>query len=160
MVTNTSAPADSLNEWLASLPSVAGVRPLDRIPDIARTPQRPAYRRQRPPGEGVVMAPLQEIVSLVRENGVLRWRSGAVSTLGPMRRAGTRAALPAGEVVKQYAFERLDTSQVYSALVGLDQTLTPAAAYSQSTANGLRRFRNGQLEPSRIRAWPRRRRYC
>jgi pimeloyl-ACP methyl ester carboxylesterase len=138
---------DETSAWLAGLPNVAGVRPLDRMPDAVRTPLRPAYRRQRPPDEVLPTAPRQEILSLVRESGVLRWRAGAVSTLGPMRRAGGRAALASGEVVKQYAFERLETSQVYSTLVGLDQTLTPDASYTGSVNNGLRRLQNGQLVP-------------
>jgi len=145
----TAFPAvrDDLRDWLSSLPSVAGVRPLDRMPATSRTVQRSTYRRQRPPDEALPAAPQQEILSLVRESGVLRWRAGAISAFGPLRRAGGRAALPSGEVVKQYAFERLATSQVYSALVGLDQNLTPGAAYTGSNANGLRQLQNGKLEP-------------
>ncbi len=138
---------DTLGEWLAALPVVDGVRPVDRVPTTTRAPhQRPAYRRQRPPGEATASAPQQEIVSLVREAGVLRWRPGASSTMGTLRRAGGRAGLPGGEVVKQYAFERLETSQVYAALVGLDRILTPAA-FAGTPAHGLRRLRRQQLEP-------------
>ena len=141
------APAD-LGAWLSSLPAIDGVRPVDRMPTTTRTPaQRPTYRRQRPPGEPVAAAPQQEIFSLVREGGVLRWRTGAASTMGPRQRAGGRAALPMGDVVKQFAFERLEPSQVYTALVGLDRMLTPAAVYPESAGNGLRRLRNGKLEP-------------
>ncbi len=139
---------NTLGEWLDSLPVVDGVRPVDRMPMTAHASrQRPAYRRQRPPGEPVTHVPHQEIVSLVRESGVLRWRAGAASAMTSRRRGGGRAALPPGEVVKQFAFERLEPSQVYTALVGLDKKLTPAAAYAGSPGNGLRRFRNGQLEP-------------
>ena len=139
---------NTLGEWLDSLPVVDGVRPVDRMPMTAHAPmQRPAYRRQRPPDEPVTHVPHQEIVSLVRESGVLRWRAGAASAMTSRRRGGGRAALPPGEVVKQFAFERLEPSQVYTALVGLDKKLTPAAAYAGSPGNGLRRFRNGQLEP-------------
>jgi hypothetical protein len=138
---------NGLGEWLDSLPVVDGVRPVDRMPMAHAPMQRPAYRRQRPPGEPVTHVPHQEIVSLVRESGVLRWRAGAASAMTSRRRGGGRAALPPGEVVKQYAFERLEPSQVYTALVGLDKKLTPAAAYAGSPGNGLRRFRNGQLEP-------------
>jgi hypothetical protein len=139
-------PKDSLVSWLDSLRSVAGVRPVDRIPRNVITPaQRPAYRRLRPPGERLAAVPQQEVMSLVREAGVLRWRAGAVSTMINGGRAA-RAALPVGEVVKQYAFERLDGSQVYSTLTELDQSLTPLAAYAAGS-NGLRRLRNGQLEP-------------
>jgi hypothetical protein len=143
------SPASSdLGTWLSSLPTVDGVRPVDRIPATPRNAgQRPAYRRQSPPGEPIASAPQQEIYSLVREAGVLRWRSGAATFLEPRSRAGGRASLPVGEVVKQYAFERLETSQVYTALIGLDRTLTPAAVYPGSAGNGLRRFRKGVLEP-------------
>jgi len=88
------APAD-LGAWLSSLPAIDVVRPVVRMPTTTRTPaQRPTYRRQRPPGEPVAAAPQQEIFSLVREGGVLRWRTGAASTMGPRQRAGGRAALP------------------------------------------------------------------
>ena len=139
---------DRINEWLASLPTVEGVRPVDRMPPTTVSArQRATYRRQRPPDMAVAAAPQQQIISLVREAGVLRWRAGALSTLGGERRAGMRAALPGGSVVRQFAFERLETSQVYSALIGLDRTLTPDAVYTGSTGNGLRRLRNGNLEP-------------
>jgi hypothetical protein len=67
-------------------------------------------------------------------------------TPGPRLRAG-RAALPPGEVVQQYAFERLEGSAVYSALVGLDKTLTPGAAYAGSPGHGLREWVGGVLAP-------------
>ncbi|MGY3144204.1 hypothetical protein ACVWYQ_001203 [Bradyrhizobium sp. USDA 3397] len=40
----------SFDDWLASMPEIEGVRPLDRLTDGMR-PQsyRPTYRRQRPP---------------------------------------------------------------------------------------------------------------
>ncbi len=128
---------DNLVSWLDTLPVVAGVRPVDRIPRSARTPaQRPAYRRQQPPDKQLVYVPQQQIVSLVREAGVLRWRSGATSTMLGRSRAG-RAALPVGEVVKQYAFERLESSSVHTALTALDRKLTPAAAYAaKATVSG------------------------
>lgn len=136
---------DNLVSWLDTLPVVAGVRPVDRIPRAATAPaQRPAYRRQQPPDKQLVYVPQQQIMSLVREAGVLRWRSGATSTMLSRSRAG-RAALPVGEVVKQYAFERLESSSVHTALTALDRKLTPAAADAEG--NGLRRLRNGTLEP-------------
>jgi hypothetical protein len=139
---------DSLGEWLSSLPLIEGVRPVDRMPPSLRTPlHRPAYRRQRPPDERVEKPPAQEIISLVREAGVLRWRAGTTFAMAGQRRAGGRAALPAGEVVKQYAFERLDASQVYAALVGLDRTLTPRAGSVSQTDNGLRQLKGGTLVP-------------
>jgi hypothetical protein len=145
-VPTTPLAVPALGDWLSALPAVDGVRPLDRMPTITRQVMRPAYRRQRPPDELVVAAPQQEIVSLVREGGILRWRAGAVSTIGPQPRAGGRASLAVGEVVRQYAFERLEPSQVYSALLGLDRQLTPDAAWTASST-GLRRLRNGTLEP-------------
>jgi hypothetical protein len=62
------------------------------------------------------------------------------------QRIGGRSVLPTGEIVKQYAFERLDTSQVYSALTKLDQLLTPDAAYPSNSLTGLRRVRGGRIE--------------
>lgn len=143
---NPTGNPHNLGEWLSTLPTVDGVRPLDRVPQISRTVMRPAYRRQRPPDELPTAAPQQDIVSLVREAGVLRWRVGAVSAFGTQPRAGGRASLVVGEVVRQYAFERLAPSQVYSALLGLDRQLTPAAAWG-AQVTGLRRLRNGTLEP-------------
>ncbi len=144
------AATDPVVEWLDTLPTLPGVRPLDRMPlATVRPVGRPRYRCQAAPGVGQALAPQQDIFSLVREAGVLRWRAGAAAAPGPRFRAGNRAALPASEVVKQYAFERLPTSKVYSGLTTLDQWLTPAAVYHDSTpaANGLRRLRNGVLEP-------------
>lgn len=150
----TRTPADPVVDWLDTLPTLPGVRPLDRMPLTTMRPAtRPRYRRQAAPGEGQVLAPQQDIFSLVREAGVLRWRAGAAAAPGPRMRAGSRAGLPASEVVKQYAFERLPTSKVYIALTDLDQRLTPAAVYRTTSAttfattNGLRRLRNGVLEP-------------
>ena len=107
----TSSPAPSatpeLKDWLSQLPEVPGVRALDRMPGIVMRPRmRANYRRQAAPGESAsAAAPQQEIFSLVRESGVLRWRAGAAAPAqfaGPRPRAGGRAALAAGEVVKQF----------------------------------------------------------
>jgi pimeloyl-ACP methyl ester carboxylesterase len=145
---NATAPlADGLEEWLATLPDIDGVRPVDRLPaTVRKLAYRPTYRRQLQPGTTLDSPPDQEIISLVRESGVLRWRIGAATSMGTARRAGGRAALPVGQVVKQYAFEKLDTSQVYTALVKLDQLLTPNASYQSNTITGLRQVRNGKLE--------------
>jgi len=138
--------ADSLVSWLDTLPPVAGVRPVDRIPRNVTPLQRPAYRRQHPPDAQHAYVPQQQVMSLVREpGGVLRWRTGATSTMVSRNRAG-RAALPLGEVVKQYAFERLDPSSVHGALTSLDCELTPQATCN-TAKNGLRRLRHGSLEP-------------
>jgi hypothetical protein len=137
----------TLGDWLTTLPDPPGIRPLDRVITSPGSPRRAAYRRRRPPTEVLCLPPDQQIVSLVRAGGALRWRLGV--TAGPAsRRAGARAALPGGEVVKQYAFERLESSQVYSALVGLDKMLTPSAAYAGGSASGLRRLTNGRLGPA------------
>ena len=149
--TAEAPPAPELGPWLSQLPEVPGVRALDRMPASAMLPRvRASYRRQAAPGAGPSTAPQQEIFSLVREAGVLRWRAGAAAPAqfaGPRPRAGGRAALASGEVVKQFAFERLPTSQVYSALTALDRLLTPAAVYRSSTGNGLRRLQGGVLVP-------------
>lgn len=147
---SSPAPTDPVIDWLDALPPLPGVRPLDRMPPASARPAvRARYRRQAAPGEGQAVTPQQDIFSLVREAGVLRWRAGAAAPAGPRPRAGSRAGLPASEVVKQYAFERLPTSRVYTALTDLDQRLTPHAVCgaSNGTGNGLRRLRNGLLEP-------------
>jgi hypothetical protein len=141
-------PGDAMVDWLDGLPPLPGVRPLDRMPmNLVRPAARARYRRQAAPGESQAQAPQQDIFSLVREAGVLRWRAGAAAPAGPRPRAGGRAGLPAGDVVKQFAFERLPTSKVYGALTELDQRLTPQAVFRGSTGNGLRRLRNRALEP-------------
>lgn len=162
MAARSTAPvaaAVPLGEWLATLPQLEGVRPVDSLPaarssatatalaDAGGLPQRPSYRRQRPPGEAVPSVPQQDVYSLVREAGVLRWRLGTVSAIGPRPRAGSRAGLPSGQVVKQFAFERLAPSQVYSALVALDKMLTPSAVYADRPGTGLRRWHGGALVP-------------
>jgi pimeloyl-ACP methyl ester carboxylesterase len=139
---------DPLAEWLDTMPEVDGVRPVDRMPTVVSTQTyRPTYRRQQPPTERVGSAPEQQIISLVRENGLLRWQMGAATPMASARRAGFRAALPMGQVVKQYAFEKLDTSQVYTALLKLDSVLTPDAAYSSNQLTGLRQVHNDSLTP-------------
>ncbi len=152
MARRSPRPAPSpIGEWIATLPRLDGVRPVDALPPPradavdagvagGAVDQRPRYRRQSPPGAAVSAAPQQEIYSLVREGGVLRWRAGTVPATGLRQRAAGRAALPPGQIVKQYAFERLEPSQVYTALLGLDQRLTPAGT-------GLRRLHNGVLVP-------------
>lgn len=139
-------PDVELREWLSGLPDPPGMRPLGRLPAGPTASTRAAYRRRRPPDEVVVPPVEQQIVSLVREAGVLRWRLGRLATPAARPRAA-RAALPPGEVVRQYAFERLEGSQVYSALVGLDKTLTPDAAYAAAPGNGLRQWVGGKLVP-------------
>ncbi|MDO9071895.1 MAG: hypothetical protein Q7U73_01395, partial [Rubrivivax sp.] len=132
----TPTPTDEVVDWLNMLPPLPGVRPLDRMPMTTLRPAaRARYRRQAAPGEGQAHAPQQDIFSLVREAGVLRWRAGAAAPAGPRPRAGGRAGLPAGVVVKQFAFERLPTSRVYTALTELDQRLTPQAVFGGSAGN-------------------------
>lgn len=135
------------DDWLASMPEIEGVRPVDRLTDVMRMQSyRPTYRRQRPPTDPTDRLPDQQIISLVRDGGILRWRLGAAI---PMMsgRAGSRAALPMGQIVKQYAFETLETSQVYDALLKLDRTLTPDASYAVKPSTGLSRLVQGQLQP-------------
>lgn len=130
------------------MPEIDGVRPVDHLTRSMRAQSsRPTYRRRGPQIDPANQAPNQQIISLVREGGVLRWRVGAALPMAYRRRAGSRAALPTGQVVKQYAFEALDTSQVYSALVKLDGTLTPGASYASNTLTGLSRLVQGKLRP-------------
>ncbi len=146
-----SEPDESLQAWVASLPEVEGVRPIDRMPKLAVGQARRAkFRRQAAPGTSTELTPEQTIFTLVREGTVLRWRSGAIASVGSApagRRGLSRAALPAGSVVQQFAFEKLDGSQVYNTLVDLDRKLTPNAAYAGEVQTGLRRWTNGKFLP-------------
>ncbi|WP_374657940.1 esterase/lipase family protein [Inhella sp.] len=144
---------DALQTWLAQAPTADGVRPLDRLPPPTGNRPRASYRRQAAPGSATSELAAQDIVALVRENGVLRWRAGAAPLPrfgpragGPRAAQGARAALPMAEVLQQFAFERLPGSQVYTALGALDTKLTPQAAWP-GQGHGLRRWRNGALEP-------------
>jgi hypothetical protein len=146
---NTPQPPDqNLKEWIDSLPDLPGIRPLDRLPAMTTSQQRRAsYRRRLPPDNISELIPEQKIISLVEENGVLRWRAGVTASGLSARRAGVRAALPGGKVVRQYAFEQLAGSDVAKALGGLDQKLTPEAAYIGNGKNGLRRWRQAAFQP-------------
>jgi hypothetical protein len=138
------------DEWLAKMPEIEGVRPVDHLTSAMRIQSsQPTYRRQRLPTDSKDQPPNQQIISLVREGGVLRWRFGSAIPMISSRRAGMRAALPAGQVVKQYAFEALDTSKVSEALVNLDRRLTPDASYALGSRNstGLSRLVQGRLVP-------------
>lgn len=141
-MTSAQPPDSGLVDWIRGLPELEGVQSLDFKTRDGPSRPRAEYRRRVPPGLSHGLAP-REIASLVREDGVLRWRSAAAGAL-PGRRAG-RAALSRGEVVQQFAFERIAPSQVYSALVGLDKQLTPDAHYTAGTASGLRRLARGRL---------------
>lgn len=145
---SSTPPTDtSFSDWLSSLPTLSGIRALDSLPPRAATgsPRRASYHRPATPDLRLSELPEQQIFSLVREGTALRWRAGTAATAQAGRRAGSRAALPPGAVVQQYAFERLETSQVTSALVELDRRLTPNAAYGEKGSNGLRCLRKGRL---------------
>ena len=142
------APVQSINEWVDGLPDLPGVRPLDRLPAMTgNQPRRASYRRRQPPDSTTDPIPGQKIISLVQENGVLRWRAGVTASGPSARRAAGRAGLPGGQVIRQYAFEQLEGSKIAAALSELDQKLTPDAAYASSGKNGLRRWRQGTFEP-------------
>lgn len=147
MPTVLSSEDESLREWTAKL-EIPGVRPLDQPALLSADQSRRAnYRRRGSPVDRKRPTPEQKIFSLVREGGVLRWRAGAIAPSRTGRRAGGRAALPAGSVVRQFAFEKLEGSQVYSTLVAIDKQLTPDAAYAGNAANGLRQWKNGNFRP-------------
>jgi pimeloyl-ACP methyl ester carboxylesterase len=117
----TNPDDENLKSQLRSALEPLGLMPIDRL----QTPVKPtvALRRGtvRPPTEGV------ELLSLVRgPTGVLRWEIGAdiSAPSGPARRAG-RAALPAGQVVQQFAYEKLPPNEIYKSLAKLDDHLTP-----------------------------------
>ncbi|MEM6496440.1 MAG: hypothetical protein AAF709_06920 [Pseudomonadota bacterium] len=136
------------DEWFDTMPKIEGVRPVDDLTvDRSRDRGPPSFRRRGPIEKRHMRDHQQQIISLVREDGVLRWRPGAVSARRLTRRAGGRAALPSGKVVKQFAFEALETSNVYTALTALDRQLTPQAASAANTLTGLRQLVNGKLVP-------------
>jgi hypothetical protein len=115
-----------------------GLRPVDRL--ITTPTARPQLRRlgsDAPPIGDV------EVLSLARNPvGVLHWeaRASSFATSTSLRRAG-RAALPPGTIVQQFAFQKIASNQVVSALAKLDDWLTPK--------RGLRQWNpaNGHLDP-------------
>jgi hypothetical protein len=144
----TVATPDGLEEWLGSLPLVEGVRPVDRLPAVVRTQTfQPTYRRQAPPSAMVSTPPEQEIISLVRESGILRWRIGVSTGLSTARGAAGSAALQAAQVIKQYAFEKLDTSKISSCLSNVDELLIRNPVTTVIAPTGLLQLNNGSLEP-------------
>lgn len=141
---------DDLGPYLDTVPDIPGIRPVTRVPDaILRRADFGLYRRQAAPGAPIGQPHPQVVVSLVRPGGGLRWVLGTPGGVAAGRRGGARAALPAGKIVKQYAFETLPGSKVTEALVAIDRRLTPDAAYADPAhgANGLRRWANDRLIP-------------
>ena len=86
------------------------------------TPSISDFRRRRPR----TSAPSQDAISLIEEDGVLRWEDRPVLVRAAGRRSG-RAGIAAvsGTVVRQYAFEKLEPNKVGGLLVTLDEKLTP-----------------------------------
>ena len=78
-------------------------------------------------------------LSLIEDDGILRWVYQPPYTGGPGRRA-LRAArrIVAGDVVHEFSFRETPPNEVISALEALDKRLTPN--------QGLRRYRNGKFE--------------
>lgn len=144
---------ESLQDWVSNLPTAEGIRPIDQVPMLpAGQSRRAKFRSHLPPGTKLDVPAEQTVVTLVRDGDVLRWREGAIALAGSSTGRRGRAALPAGNVVQQFAFEKLDGSQVYSALIGLDRKLTPDAAYATDSNagqpnTGLRRWINGRFQP-------------
>ncbi len=62
-------------------------------------------------------------LSLVEQDGVLRWQEGLVVSAAAGRRM--RRGAPAGRIVRQFKFEKLAPNQVAEQLVRLDERLTP-----------------------------------
>jgi pimeloyl-ACP methyl ester carboxylesterase len=128
------------NELKAQIRTVfepLGLRPTDRLQSPANRPVALRRGTLRPPTSDI------ELLTLVRDpTGVLRWEIGAdtLAPSGPLRRSG-RAALPAGRVVQQFAYEQLPPNQVCRTLAKLDDHLTPR--------RGLRRWnpKTNALEP-------------
>jgi len=101
------AAADSLNLTPSEAPPAASVSEL---------------RRRRPRS----VATNQDTITLVEENGVLRWEERAVSvSVGGRRFRRGGSAIVSGQVVRQYDFEKLEPNKIGSLLVTLDDKLTP-----------------------------------
>lgn len=140
-----------LGNWLEQLPEAPGVRPLNRMPSGLDNTRRAAYRRRIPPGSQEAPLAPRTIMTLVDEGGVLRWREGLRTGIGTpgLRRAGGRASLPAGRVIKQFAVDTLPASEVNQALVDLDIKLTPGGGYASAPEglHGIRRWMKGAFVP-------------
>lgn len=109
----------ALENSLKHLDDAAGSLEL-RKPETA--PSISEFRRSRPRRA----APDQGAITLVEEDGVLRWedRPVAISAGGRrFRRAGV--AVTSGQVVRQYEFEKLEPNKVGGLLSTLDEKLTP-----------------------------------
>jgi len=119
-----------------------GLHPTDTFHnDFPGAPGGPRASLVRPPGFLRPPTDNVELVSLTRyPDGVLRWDLGgiAVPAAYKLGRAG-RAALPQGEVIRQFAFERIEHNKIGDALSKLDQELSPQ--------RGLRFWKDGQLSP-------------
>lgn len=125
-----------------------GLEPIDRFRTTTSATSTVLRRA------GTVRPPIDQVdtLTLLRgADGVLRWESGtpaAMAAPGP-RRAG-RAALPAGRVVEQFAFARIEPNQVGSVLEKLDRKLTPhgfGPAAPGAKDNRLRRWDGANLVP-------------
>lgn len=78
-------------------------------------------------GRRPVVADSFGAISLIEEEGVLRWEEGMMmaSLAGPGGRRMRRGGGPTGEIVRQFKFEKLEPNKVGEMLVNLDQRLTP-----------------------------------
>jgi hypothetical protein len=133
-----------LKQHLRGLLPAFDICPLDLVAaPSAAAPGRMGVRYRQPQ---------RELLALTRQGGVLRWETGASVTQFRVggARAGGRAALPSGEILHQFVFERLEPSRIGQTLRALDRRLTPTAwidvKADPGILQGLRRVQNGREE--------------
>lgn len=110
----------ALESSLGALDDVAGSLEL-RQPETA--PSISEFRRRRPRRA----APDASAITLIEEDGVLRWedRPVSVGVAGGRRFRRAGAVGVSGQVVRQYEFEKLEPNKVGGLLMTLDEKLTP-----------------------------------
>jgi len=145
------AETDSTSKFLDLLDNKSadfdGLRKLSIEASAASAGRRGRFHRQSPPGQrgSEVMQTADGVtIHLVEEKGVLRWKP--MPKPGPQIQSPGRAALrravvnTPGNVLRSYEFERIPASNLYRALVALDQKLTPDADYGITGQTGIRYF--------------------
>ncbi len=102
----------------------------ETIPDFKPTPIHHVRRAGGRVSDNV------DSMSLVDEDGVLRWRSGFGGRQHAGRRRGRRGQRVGGRVVAQLKFESLEKNRIGDALTKLDKRLTPNQGMRRWTPGG------------------------
>ncbi len=145
MTTPASTPIDldSTKENITRLldrdADALGILPLDR--DVEGEVRIAQLRRGRKPRS--LSDDTTQTISLVLENGVLRWHEGMAPTVGGEGRRGRGTGIVGGDVVTQRKFAKLGTSQIPKYLEDMDNSLN-SVAFSTTP---LREWKSGKLMP-------------